>query len=1138
MKKYIYLLLFVLTALVSMGQTQTGYVEVKGKVKHNGKALAGAEISIYQNNSKIKTVKTSSNGKFILSLNFDKDYVLEFSKKSFVSKKVEFDTHVNEKQYVWPYPFTIELFSMIDGLDISAMKDPVTKIAYSKDEGDFVFDIPYTNGMRTKMNIIQNQIKTLKKNAYSSKIAVADKKFREKEYKEAIALYEQAIDINPYTDYPDDQIMECERRLDNVENEQIDYDKAIASADAYLKQKKYEIAKKDYQKAKAIKPSEKYPKDKIAEIEGLLAVSKKKEQKLKYDNIIKKADALMAREDYSSAKGGYKAALNIVPTAEYPKGKIAEIDALVAENEHNAKVSAQYAEKIAEGDRLLAKREYQISKNAYLAASKIKPNEKYPQDKIKEIDGQMANMKTDQDYAKKIQEADALLAKKELKIAKDSYNAALQIKSTESYPKEKIRIIDAQLAQLASKKELDKNYSNFIKQGDSDLSNRNYIAAKSAYQKALDLKGKEKYPQDKIKEIDGLLAKQAADKSKEEQYANLIKHADASFSRKEYSQAKLAYQGALKIKPSEAYPKTKIGEIDSALATIAESKAKEKQYNDAIVAADKKLSSKDYQNAKIAYQGALKIKPSEAYPKTKIGEIDKILESMAADKAKEEKFNNFMKDAEAKFISKEYAAAKTAYQSALGVKPNEAYPQKKITEIDGLLAEIAQSKAKDAEYTAKIKAADAQLAKKDYTTAKTTYLAALSIKSKETYPKQKVEEIDGILSSLADAAEKEKLYKERIAAGDKSFGAKEYSQAKLAYQGALKIKPGEAYPKTKIGEIDSALALLNKQNADKKALEEKYKLKIEEGDRLLAKREYQISKNAFEEASTMKPDEVYPKQKIEEINGLLAGIAKETQYAAALKEGSDYVAQKKYSDAKLAYQAATEIMPNESFPKDKIKEIDALIAKNAKAKKLAEYKRLMADAETKFTAKDYATSRGLYQQASDVNPTAQYPKDKIVEIDKLLAQAANKDQAVRAKKQKYAALIQKGDANFSKEEYASAKINYKNALKVYPSEVYPKDKLRQIDKLMAKTDEIPEEINFENDAEKKKFMSSMASKYGEGVHEEKYESKSGKKVRRIIVVKEGLADEYREVKQPWGATYFFKNGKSVSRAILFNETKK
>jgi len=329
-----------------MGQTQTGYVEVKGKVKHDGKALAGAEISIYQNNSKVKTVKTAANGKFILSLNFDKDYVLEFSKKSFVSKKVEFDTHVSEKQYVWPYPFTIELFSMIDGLDVSAMKDPVTKIAYSKDEGDFVFDIPYTNGMKSKMKIIQNQIKTLKKNAYSAKIAAADKEFRSKKYKAAITLYEQAIDINPYTDYPDDQIMECERRLDGAENEQANYNKAIASADAYFKQKNYEIAKKDYQKAKAIKPSEKYPKDKIGEINGLLAAAQKKKQKLKYDDIIKKADALMASKDYTNAKGGYKAALNIIPTEEYPKGKIAEIDALMAESEQNAKVSASMPRKL------------------------------------------------------------------------------------------------------------------------------------------------------------------------------------------------------------------------------------------------------------------------------------------------------------------------------------------------------------------------------------------------------------------------------------------------------------------------------------------------------------------------------------------------------------------------------------------------------------------------------------------------------------------------------------------------------------------------------------------------------------------------------------------------------------------------
>jgi len=295
----------------------------------------------------------------------------------------------------------------------------------------------------------------------------------------------------------------------------------------------------------------------------------------------------------------------------------------------------------------------------------------------------------------------------------------------------------------------------------------------------------------------------------------------------------------------------------------------------------------------------------------------------------------------------------------------------------------------------------------------------------------------------------------------------------------------------------------------------------------------------------MKPSEAYPKTKITEINAVLGDMANDTEYAAALKEGSDYVAQKKYSDAKLAYQAASDIKPTESFPKDEIKKIDALILKTEKAKKLVEYKGYMAEAEVKFNKKQYVDSRALYQQALDVNPRAQYPKDRIVEIDKIISRLANKEQVDKGKKQKYTVYIQKADKAFAAKDYSNSKSNYKQALALYPTEAYPKSKIKELAKLMAPKSElmapkseIPDEIDFSNQAEKKKFLSEMAGKYGEGVHEENYESKSGKKVKRVIVVKGGIANEYRQVKQPWGATYFFKNGKTVSRGIFYNETKK
>ncbi len=336
------------------------------------------------------------------------------------------------------------------------------------------------------------------------------------------------------------------------------------------------------------------------------------------------------------------------------------------------------------------------------------------------------------------------------------------------------------------------------------------------------------------------------------------------------------------------------------------------------------------------------------------------------------------------------------------------------------------------------------------------------------------------------------------------------------------------------------MALIAKRKADVKALDGKYKEKIEEGNRLLDKREYQIAKSSYESALKIKPSEIYPKTKIAEIEGLVVEMKKDTEYTSRLKKGSDYIVQKKYDEAKKAYLSALEIKPNESFPKDKLKAIDVLIVKDKRDKMLVKYKSIMTEAEGKFKIKDYESAKVLYQKASFINKTAQYPKDKVKEIDRLILLAASKGKVDANKKSKYLALIKKADADFAKSSYLSSKSYYKQALGIFSTQAYPKNKIKEIDKLLAKTKEveIPEEIDFSNKETKKAFISSMAEKYGEGIHEESYESKSGKKVKRVIVVRKGLADEYREVKQPWGATYFFKNGQSISRSIFFKETQK
>ena len=82
-----------------------------------------------------------------------------------------------------------------------------------------------------------------------------------------------------------------------------------------------------------------------------------------------------------------------------------------------------------------------------------------------------------------------------------------------------------------------------------------------------------------------------------------------------------------------------------------------------------------------------------------------------------------------------------------------------------------------------------------------------------------------------------------------------------------------------------------------------------------------------------------------------------------------------------------------------------------------------------------------------------------------------------------------------------------------------------------------EEIDYTNKAVVEKFLSELASKYPEGVTEEQYEDAS-KKVKRVIVNQDGIANEYREVTHNWGGVYYFRNGQSISKTIFYTDTNK
>ncbi|MBP6977203.1 MAG: hypothetical protein KBB71_02675 [Lentimicrobiaceae bacterium] len=905
---------------------------------------------------------------------------------------------------------------------------------------------------------------------YDLTMTNANTLLQKNDYQGARELYQKAGKLKPGEALPTDKIAEIDRILDElaVQNErEKQFGGVIKTADSLFSLNNLEASRSFFVKALGIFPDRSYPKEKIAEIESLLASQKTKEE---YLSVIAEADKLFLAKQYEGALASYEKAKEIKPGETYPQVKIDEINGLLIDLKA---MEDSYTQAIQEGDRLFTATDYAGARTSYQKASDIKPAEAYPKTKIAEIDKILSEIaQVQQEYDKAIAAADAYYGKSDLANARLKYVAASDLKSQEQYPRERIALIDKT---LADKEALEKGYGDAIAQADDFFAKKDYPSSKAAYQQALSVKPTEKYPLDRIAEIDRILAVIAAS---EMAYQEAIKAADAFFAEKNYPSAIPEYQKAQKAKPEEPYPGEQIAKINQILADI---KATEEGYKNAIAEADKLFLAKQYEGALASYQKAKEIKPGETYPQAKIDEINGLLNDL---KAMEDSYAQTIQEGDRLFTATDYAGARTSYQKASGIKPAEAYPKTKIAEIDKILAEIARVQQ---EYDKAIAAADAYYGKSDLANARLKYVAASDLKSQEQYPRERIALID---KTLADKEALEKGYGDAIAQADDFFAKKDYPSSKAAYQQALSVKPTEKYPLDRIAEIDRILAVIaasemayqeaikaadaffaeknypsaipeyqkaqkakpeepypgeqiakiNQILADIKATEEGYKNAIAEADKLFLAKQYEGALASYQKAKEIKPGETYPQAKIDEINGLLNDLkAMEDSYAQTIQEGDRLFTATDYAGARTSYQKASGIKPAEAYPKTKIAEIDKILAEIARIQK--EYELAIQNADRYFTDKDYDRALTDYQKAQGLKPAESYPPEQISRINQILEEIKNIENA-------YTAHISAGDGLFAKKEYTDALTEYQQALALKSGELYPKNKVSEIEAIL------------------------------------------------------------------------------------------
>ena len=1036
--KLLFLLLIPMMGIWNTGfsQKEKDYLTLSGMVEDGREPLPDAVVRVFKNGQPVGTKKSDASGNFEVRMDLGQEYTIEFTKQGYVTKKVEINSNVPQGQGgSWKVEFSVGLFQDYPGLDVSALNDPVTRIHYKTGERGFGYDERYTRKMMSRINDILRQRKQLVDQAYQKIIDQADRLYDGEQYRQAIEVYQKALDK---------------------------------------------------------RPDERYPKKRIEKARELIQQIQRKQEL--YEEAIQRGDQMMNEKNFEKSREAYRQALEYQPSNSYPKQQISKIDRMVREKQQQAqRLQAQYEQLVEEADRLFDA-------------------------------GQLVG-------------------------ARDKYKQALNVKPKQEHPRERLERIAEMIRKREQRKE---RYENLILRGDQAFAAGTYPEATDLYTKAVEMEMGDPYPRDQLNKIDSILK---AQQEKEKLYKQYIEQGDQAFQDESWPKAKDAYTQALDIMPDEAYPRDQIRKIDQILSRR---RMKEQKYEAAIQEGDRYFNSEKYTMARGPYQEAREIKPGQSYPKQ---QLDKIEEILAERKALDRRYESLIQSADKAFKNESYEASREDYQKALNLKPEREYPRKQLELIKRRLARIRQKKEARELYEQKIAQADEAFNKENYSGAKDLYEEALQMRPQEEYPQNRIARIDAILSRQKEdrvrKQARDKSYRQAIEQADERFDKEAYSGARELYTRALEIKPGQEHPQKRIERIDEILS-------QRQARDDRYQAALDKGDRLFNQQQYQEAVPAYQEALKIKAGEPYPSSQIQKIRDMLANRqarkerqqALEKRYNELVSTADARFEQEKYQQARKTYSQAAQIKPQEPYPPQKIREIDSIFEQRRGAREKA-YREAIGKADALFEQRQYEPAIDPYQKALEIKPEAGYPPKQISRIRNLLAQKERDQQQQERLDSLYARTIDRADAYFGRHNFYNAKAYYEKALQYKPDQDYPQrkiqvciNKIREFEEARARNREAQKEntgsqtgtvqssgYQTEKDDTSRiqyTYLSKLARKYPEGVTKENYE-KDNRKVTRVIVNYDGVADEYHKVQHSWGTVFYFRNGRPIPKEVYHLE---
>ncbi len=511
---------------------------VTGNIVSESGPVNNAIATVFEDGREIQKTGIDESGKFNLIFSFNHEYILVLSGEDRFSKRIEISTfvprHVLNDNPEFP-PFVIEqsLFREIRGIDDRFSENTILRIFYDPGVDNFISEVFYSDSQiqeqidnavwrseqveKTAEELIKltNAELRMMRREYTRWIQEAGENYQQGNYPEALMGYMAASRLFPKEPFPQDRIAEINDLLlalqITVDLNQVRDEKSrelISLADEAFDAGSYEQAQIMYHQAIHIKEDNSHAAIRLQETDSIIA---SQELKANHENLPAEAGRLTDIDGPEEANHTYEEDRRSKPDKDRIEPTNGTFRSEQPDRDGQQAVSAQeelwiedmYIGFIGQADRAFTEEEYNIARFYYYKALEVRPEESYPQRKIRDIQKLIGARLSDRkvhEYQNYIDRADTALTQGQLAIARGYYNRALTVSPQKKYPKMQIDLIAEKLEKIQNL-ENRREYQSFIDQADRAFESQAYSVARYYYLRAQETNSSETYPKEQIRKI-------------------------------------------------------------------------------------------------------------------------------------------------------------------------------------------------------------------------------------------------------------------------------------------------------------------------------------------------------------------------------------------------------------------------------------------------------------------------------------------------------------------------------------------------------------------------------------------------------------------------------------------------------------